>query len=143
MRNGEFNSSLIYSVLAPRIRTRRRLDLRLSFTYSLDHMSKTAEAILQNLKISLHQLYGNRLKGLYLYGSFARGEERVGSDLDVAMILEDFDRPWTEIQRTSRLVSDLSLEYGVTVSLIPLRILDWSMNQKPLVRAIQREGVMV
>jgi type I restriction enzyme S subunit len=106
-------------------------------------MSGAAQEILKKLKMSLLQLYGNQLKGLYLYGSFARGEEKAGSDLDVAMILENFERPWFEIQRTSQLVSDLSLEYGVTVSLIPLRISDWSMNQRPLVRSIQREGVMV
>ncbi len=106
-------------------------------------MSKTTEEILKKLKTSLHQLYGQRLRGLYLYGSFARGEERSGSDLDVAMILESFDRPWTEIQRTSKLVSALSLEYGLTVSLIPLRPSDWSLNQRPLIRSIHREGVAV
>lgn len=106
-------------------------------------MSRSVKEILKKLKISLDQLYGNRLKRLYLYGSFARGEERPGSDLDVAMVLENFDRPWAEIQRTSQLISDLSLEFDITVSLIPLRISDWSMNQRPLVRAIQREGVMV
>ena len=108
-----------------------------------ERLSKATEQILRKLKASLHRLYGSRLKGLYLYGSFARGEERPGSDLDVAMILENFERPWTEIQWTSQLVSDLSLEYGLTVSLIPLGNADWSMKQKPLIRAIQREGVSV
>ncbi len=82
-------------------------------------MKKTTQEILVRLKSSLRDLYGGRLQGLYLYGSFARGEERPGSDQDVAMILDDYERPWVEIQRTSQIVSDLSLEYGITISLIP------------------------
>lgn len=106
-------------------------------------MKKTTQALLLKLKTSLTKIYGERLKGLYLYGSYARGEERSGSDLDVAMILDRFERPWFEIQRTSQLVSDLSLECGITVSLIPLRVTDWEEKQKPLIRSIQREGVAV
>ncbi len=89
------------------------------------------------------EIYGERLKGLYLYGSVARGEARGESDLDVAMILDEFERPWFEIQRTSILVSNLSLQYGITVSLISLRISDWLKKQKPLVRNIHRDGITV
>lgn len=106
-------------------------------------MSKATQDILTKLKSALVKIYGERLKGLYLYGSFARAEERSGSDLDVAMILAEFDRPWFEIQRTSQLVSDFSLESGITISLIPIRISDWLEKQKPLVRNIHREGVAV
>jgi predicted nucleotidyltransferase len=106
-------------------------------------MSRVTQETLVKLKSTLTKIYGNRLKGLYLYGSFARGDERSGSDLDVAMVLDGFERPWFEIQRTSQLVSELSLEYGITVSLIPVRISDWDAKQKPLVRSIRREGVAV
>ena len=99
-------------------------------------MKKTTQKILFKLKTSLKDIYAERLQGLYLYGSFARGQERPGSDLDVAMILDDFERPWMEIQRTSQIVSELSLEYGITISLIPLRASDWVGKQKPLVRNI-------
>ncbi|MBI3611438.1 MAG: nucleotidyltransferase domain-containing protein [Nitrospirae bacterium] len=106
-------------------------------------MKKATQEILTKLKGLLIQIYGERFQGLYLYGSFARGEERPGSDLDVAMILDDFERPWIEIQRTGQIVSDLSLEYEATISLIPLRASDWAGKLKPLVRNIHREGVAV
>lgn len=106
-------------------------------------MSKTTQEILKKLRVELTNIYGKQLEGLYLYGSYARGEERPGSDLDIAMILDNFERPWFEIQRTSQLVSDLSLEYDITISLIPLRASDWKEKQKSLVRNIHREGVAV
>lgn len=106
-------------------------------------MNSVTQEMLAKLKIALQRIYGERLEGLYLYGSYARGEERPGSDLDVAMILDDYERPWIEIQRTSQIVSDLSLEYGITISLIPCRASDWSARQKPLLRNILREGIAV
>lgn len=106
-------------------------------------MTKVTQEILTKLKSALVELYGDRLKGLYLYGSFARGEEKSGSDLDVAMVLDDFERPWFEIERTSQIVADLSSEYEITVSVIPLRLSDWSKNEKVFVRNIQAECIAV
>ncbi len=106
-------------------------------------MEHEIETIVSRLKTSLERTYGSRLRGLYVYGSFARGDQRPGSDLDVAMILDDFERPWIEIQRTSHVVAELSLECGRTISLIPVRATDWAEREKPLIRNIQREGVAV
>jgi len=106
-------------------------------------MNKKTKEILAKLKDALMQIYGGKLHGLFLYGSYARGDAGMGSDLDVAMILDDFKRPWYEIQRTSQIVSEFSLEYGITISLIPLRASDWSEKQKLLVRNIYREGIAV
>ena len=104
-------------------------------------MTKATQEILTKLKSGLVKIYGERLKGLYLYGSFARGEEKSGSDLDVAMILDEFERPWFEIERTSQIVSDLSSECEITVSLIPLRLSDWSEKEKMFVQNIQAECI--
>ena len=93
------------------------------------------------LRKTLRHIYGSRLVGLRIYGSYARGEEKKNSDLDMAMILKDFDTAWREIERTSEIVSDLSLASGITVSLIPVRFQDWRNKDKPLIRNIRREGL--
>ena len=41
---------------------------------------KLLDDLLNELKIGLDRVYGTRLKGLYLYGSYARGEEDEESD---------------------------------------------------------------
>lgn len=88
-------------------------------------------------------MYGNRLKGLYLYGSYARGDQREGSDLDILVVLNDFERAPIELARTDDLMGDLSLEYEITVSPMFMREKDWLMADKPLLRNVRVEGVPV
>ena len=51
-------------------------------------MHGTVEQTLSELKDGLAALYSARLKGLYLFGSYARGEARPESDLDVLIVLD-------------------------------------------------------
>jgi predicted nucleotidyltransferase len=44
-------------------------------------------AALDLLKAGLAEIYGDRLAGLVLYGSQARGDAREDSDVDVAVVL--------------------------------------------------------
>ena len=54
-----------------------------------DAMDKTAVKVLMDeLKAGLQALYGDRLKGIYLYGSYARGEGDPESELDALVMLE-------------------------------------------------------
>ncbi len=46
-------------------------------------MSKSIERLLAELKTNLMAIYGDRFKALYLFGSYARGEEDPESDVDV------------------------------------------------------------
>ena len=99
--------------------------------------------LLAILKEKLLELYPGRVHALVLYGSYARGAEREGSDLDVAVVLDDYARPWPEIDRTGALVAELSLKYGITISLIPVRKRDWERNRTLLARSLHREGILV
>jgi len=99
--------------------------------------------LLKELKQGLIHLYGERLKGVYLFGSYARGDFQEGSDLDVLVVLNDFERAPIELDRSSDLFCDLSLVYEVTVSLMFMREQDWMSADKPLLRNVRVEGVPV
>jgi len=99
--------------------------------------------LLKELKQGLIHLYGERLKGVYLFGSYARGDFQEGSDLDVLVVLNDFERAPIELDRSSDLFCDLSLVYEVTVSLMFMREKDWMSADKPLLRNVRVEGVPV
>ena len=106
-------------------------------------MSANIKNLLNQLKTGLTRVYGERLDALYLYGSFARGENVDGSDLDVVVVLKDFERRAAEIRRTSDLVGDLSLDYEITVSPLFMREDEWATNKFSLLRNIKAEGVAV
>ena len=99
--------------------------------------------ILSELRRDLSALYGSRLRDLRLFGSYARHEQTSASDLDVVMVLDNFDKPWQEIQRTSEIVARLSLAYDISVSLIPMRERTLRAGTTALARNILREGIVV
>jgi len=106
-------------------------------------MPANVEELLAKLKKGLTELYGQRLKGLYLFGSYARGDQQEGSDLDVLVVLTDFERAPIELDRTDDLIGELSLEYLITISPQFMRERDWLTADKPLLRNVRVEGVPV
>ena len=99
--------------------------------------------ILHELVGALAQEYGSRLKGVRLYGSHARGDASAGSDIDVAIILDDFAAAGDEISRCAPLAARLSLQYHCVLSLLPIREHDWHTRQTPLLLNVRREAIPV
>lgn len=97
--------------------------------------------LMQELKEGLVRIYGDRLKGVYVYGSYARGEERPDSDIDVMIVLDDYQSYGKEIDRTGELVSKLSLEYGISISRVIMKEVQWKESDTPLLRNIRIDGV--
>lgn len=96
---------------------------------------------MKELKEGLLRIYGDRLKGVYLYGSYARGDYREGSDVDVMIMLTDYKNYWDELRRSSQLASDISLKYDVTVSRLLIKEIQWQESIMPVVRNIHKDGV--
>jgi predicted nucleotidyltransferase len=104
-------------------------------------MPEDVRKIIKIFKQRLKRLYGERLTAMYLFGSYARGDSEEGSDLDILVVLNTFRFHSSEIGRTADLVSDLSLEYLITVSPMFMRERDWRLGKKPLLRNVKREGI--
>ncbi|BBL79317.1 hypothetical protein RxyAA322_11710 [Rubrobacter xylanophilus] len=75
----------------------------------MDIETRTLEEALRDLDGGLRDLYGERYRGLVLYGSRARGEADEGSDVDLLLLLEGPVEVGREIRRSSRLVASLSI----------------------------------
>ena len=104
--------------------------------------SDPIKEIIKELKRGLEKRYGSQLKSILLFGSYARGEETEDSDIDIAVILEDFDHACTEIERTGDLVSSLSLKFDTFISLVPIKEKDWLERKTALISNIKRDGVV-
>jgi predicted nucleotidyltransferase len=99
--------------------------------------------LLAALKQQLAQLYGKQLKGIYLFGSYARGEQGNESDVDILIVLKRYERYGKEINRTGEIISNLSLQYGVTISRIFMREDEFQQNDSPLLRNVHEESIAI
>lgn len=98
---------------------------------------------LQELKRELEALYGDRLKGLYLFGSHARGEAEPDSDVDVAVVLDDYESVWEEIHRMSDIAARLSLQADVLLMEMPVRLSDWEERNSLFLQSVRRDAEAV
>ena len=98
--------------------------------------------LLAELKQGLARIYGDRLKAVYLFGSYARGDYHEGSDLDVMIVLDTYKSYWDELVRSAELASDLSLEYDVTVSRMIMTEEQWKKGDLPVLVNVRAEGVL-
>jgi uncharacterized protein len=96
--------------------------------------------LLKELKEGLVRLYGAKLKAVYLYGSYARGDYSEGSDVDVMIVLKSYKSYWEELGRSAQLASDLSLKYNLSISRVYMTEQEWQDADTPLLRNIRVEG---
>lgn len=101
------------------------------------------ESLLRDLRTRLEALYGDRLHAVVLYGSYARGEERPESDVDVMVVLEGEVDPWREIRRMSEPGLEIELEYEEMVTLYPVSREDFERQSRSVLTNAHREGVSV
>ncbi|NPV87736.1 MAG: nucleotidyltransferase domain-containing protein [Anaerolineae bacterium] len=101
------------------------------------------QLLTQELKQGLRAIYGDTLKGVYLFGSYARGEQSDDSDVDVVIVLEHLRRYGEEIERTGELISSISLKYNLTVSRVFCDLDQWNHSQLPLFLNIRSEAVAI
>lgn len=104
-------------------------------------MNDKISTLMGELKAGLETIYDKRLKGTYLYGSYARGEEDGESDVDVLVILDHFDHYGAEVDRTGHLISELSLKYGVSISRIFASQRDWLDRQTSFFQRAREEAI--
>jgi predicted nucleotidyltransferase len=79
--------------------------------------------------------------GVFVRVSFGGGEGREDSDVDILIVLDRIDSYGAEIERTNYLVSDRSLEYGVSVSRVFVAEADWRSVDSPFLENVREEAI--
>ena len=104
---------------------------------------KRVREILDEVKERLRRAYGKRLKGIILYGSYARGDACGGSDIDIIVLLQDMKDNCKEILKSSAALGDLELEHDALISIIPFDVRDFRRRKSPVILNAKREGVLI
>jgi len=89
----------------------------------------------------LEAVYGDHLRGVYLYGSSARDQLTPDSDIDIAVILDAIPNRCAEHERTSQLGADLSLECDTVVLFFFAEEAEFQAGRFGIHQAIKKEGI--
>lgn len=107
-------------------------------------MPRRLDEILRKYIDEVHGLYGSRLKTVILYGSYARGDFRPDSDIDIMILVDLGD---AEIGKKGRLLSDVTFEYNFDndIMIMPIvKNLDhfnkW-LRAYPFYNNVKKEGI--
>ena len=101
-------------------------------------------AALAEAKARLVELYGDRLARVVLYGSYARGDARLDSDVDVLVVLREEVEPYMELKtRLTPLAVSLLDRHGLHISLQPYSAETVEDRRRPFMRNVGRDGVEV
>lgn len=107
-----------------------------------DVMSNLLECYIGEVK----NLFGGSLRQIILYGSYARGDYREDSDVDVMILVDLTDM---EIKEYQRKLSDLTFDFNMDndLDIKPIvknegHFLKWIQNY-PFYSNVKREGVVL
>jgi predicted nucleotidyltransferase len=102
------------------------------------------EPILKEFKRQISELYGQRLKKIVLYGSYARGQaDDEHSDIDLAVVLAGAVDPCKEINRMADIFTELNLEHDVLIAVYPVSESNFDKTESPFLINVRKEGIAV
>ncbi|HTG35142.1 MAG TPA: nucleotidyltransferase domain-containing protein [Thermoanaerobaculia bacterium] len=107
----------------------------------MEHLPPTLQEAVRKLEAGLRNLYGERFRGLLLYGSYARGDAREGSDVDLLLLLEGPVNSFREVLRMEPVTWPLSLEYDTVLSVTPMSLDSFERQDSLFLRTLQQDVV--
>ena len=109
-------------------------------------MPKSIENIINEFTNNVKELLGNRVKKIILYGSYARGDYKKNSDIDI-MILTDLN--FEEIEKYRDEISDIAFDIELDTGIIIFPVIknidkyNERVNIVPFFMNVQKEGVVL
>jgi predicted nucleotidyltransferase len=91
----------------------------------------------------LRRLYGERLRSVLLFGSWARGDAHPESDIDLLIVLDHVDSVWDELRRMDPVLWRHSFDNDTVVTALPVANKDVEERRRPVLVRAQAEGSLV
>jgi predicted nucleotidyltransferase len=99
--------------------------------------------LLTRVKAALQEAFGDRLRGVILYGSEARGTAEPDSDIDFLVLLEGAADYWGDVRTCIHALYPLVLESGRPIHAKPVDIREYEAQVWPLYQSVKEEGILV
>lgn len=101
------------------------------------------DSLIRKCRKRLFAHYGDRLAGVVLYGSEARGEAGPENDIDVLVLLKGTFSRLEELQAIVDVLYPLQLESKRLISARPVAKADYERGAIQLYRNVLRDGISV
>jgi predicted nucleotidyltransferase len=102
--------------------------------------------VLDEVKEELIKIFGDKLRHLILYGSYARNEQDPESDIDIMILVEENEEALRKYRYIiSDVMAELSLKHDKLISLmeIPYKRYNEYLDVLPFYRNIYDEGIEI
>jgi predicted nucleotidyltransferase len=96
--------------------------------------------VVETAAADLRALYGERVRQILLFGSWARGDADPESDIDLLVVLDQVDSPWEELRRMDEILWRHSFRNDVVISAVPVGEDELHEPTRPFVIRAQTEG---
>ncbi|GAA0801782.1 nucleotidyltransferase domain-containing protein [Faecalicatena orotica] len=109
-------------------------------------MQKNTHDILLEFTRGIKSILGNRLTKAILYGSYARGDFRENSDIDIMVLTTLTDEEIEKVEtRVFDLAFDFQMDYGIDISVVIKNEdhFNYWLGAVPFYNNVQKEGVVL
>jgi len=103
--------------------------------------NESERAIIADIKSRLAETFGDRLTGVVLYGSRARGDAQPDSDMDLLVLLRGPVRLGPDIHLIVKAIYPIQLDADFCIHAMPANEADYAAQTFALYRHAKTEGV--
>ena len=102
--------------------------------------------VVQNYSMEAKRIFGNKLKAIILFGSYARGDFEPDSDIDIMVLLDIPVEQLPEARKKMRVTANaLDMEYDCVISSIfqSYDVFEDYKTASPFYQNIEKDGVLI
>ena len=99
--------------------------------------------VIEEFRVGLREACASDLRGLVLYGSYARGEQDEESDVDIIVLFKDEESAAAYTSKVNGLAYRIFEEHVALVSPMPMSERKYQMGRSPFFINVKREGVFI
>lgn len=104
-------------------------------------MSK--DRLINHIKERLEKAYGERLQGVVLYGSEARGDATPDSDIDLLVLLKGPIALYKELKTIVHALYPVQMEVLRPIHATPVDSVDYEAGEYAIYRNAKKEGISI
>lgn len=109
-------------------------------------MPKSVSSVIYAFAVQLRKMLGNRLSKVILYGSYARGDYRTDSDVDIMVLVKMSEEEIKKIENDIYdLAFEIEMETGIDISPVIKSEEHYAywVETLPFYRNVRDEGVVI